>query len=206
MPKATRAELHERFAAWLDEHRGALVELDELLGHHLEQAARFNESWDDRVALAERAAARLGVAGLRALDRGDMVGAINLLERDGAAATADDARIELELDLGEALQEAGRLTEAEALLEQTALEQLAATIAHPRRGHSSASCPCASRRGRKEHPIIRATWSLWCAAFEEAGDHRDAANALRLLGVIAGAGPRRPTCKNAPSRMPCGRR
>ena len=58
---------------------------------------------------------------MRALDRGDMVGAINLLGRATALLPPnDDARIELELDLGEALQEAGRLTEAESLLEQTA--------------------------------------------------------------------------------------
>ena len=38
LPKATRAELHERFALWLEEHGADLVELDEILGYHLEQA------------------------------------------------------------------------------------------------------------------------------------------------------------------------
>ena len=38
LPKATRAELHERFADWLEEHGSDLVELDEILGYHLEQA------------------------------------------------------------------------------------------------------------------------------------------------------------------------
>jgi class 3 adenylate cyclase len=37
-PKATRADLHERLAAWLEEQATELVELDDLLGHHLEQA------------------------------------------------------------------------------------------------------------------------------------------------------------------------
>ena len=41
LPKTTRAELHERFAHWLEEHGGGLVELDEILGYHLEQAARY---------------------------------------------------------------------------------------------------------------------------------------------------------------------
>jgi len=41
LPKATRAELHERFAAWLEERASDLVELDEILGHHLEQAYRY---------------------------------------------------------------------------------------------------------------------------------------------------------------------
>ena len=36
LPKATRAGLHERFASWLEEHGTELVELDELLGYHLE--------------------------------------------------------------------------------------------------------------------------------------------------------------------------
>ena len=39
LPKAVRAELHERFADWLDERGAELVELDEILGFHLEQAA-----------------------------------------------------------------------------------------------------------------------------------------------------------------------
>src|SRR5438477_7318395 len=40
LPKATRAELHERFAAWLEQRTGDVVELDEILGYHLEQACR----------------------------------------------------------------------------------------------------------------------------------------------------------------------
>ena len=56
LPKATRAELHERYADWLDEHGGGLVELDEMLGYHLEQAARFNEELGrPGAALAARA-------------------------------------------------------------------------------------------------------------------------------------------------------
>jgi len=38
LPKATRAELHERFAIWLAEFGADLVELDEIVGYHLEQA------------------------------------------------------------------------------------------------------------------------------------------------------------------------
>ena len=39
LPKATRAELHERFADWLSQHD--LVERDEIVGYHLEQAHRY---------------------------------------------------------------------------------------------------------------------------------------------------------------------
>ena len=38
LPKAVRAELHERFADWLEQRGADLVELDEILGYHLEQA------------------------------------------------------------------------------------------------------------------------------------------------------------------------
>ena len=40
-PKAKRADLHERLTGWLEERGAGLVELDELLGHHLEQAYRY---------------------------------------------------------------------------------------------------------------------------------------------------------------------
>ena len=41
MPKRLRAELHERFAAWAEGHAGEGAELDEIVGHHLEQAYGF---------------------------------------------------------------------------------------------------------------------------------------------------------------------
>ena len=41
LPKATRADLHERFARWLEEFGADLPELDEILGYHLEQAVRY---------------------------------------------------------------------------------------------------------------------------------------------------------------------
>ena len=53
LPKAARAELHERFAAWLEEHGAELVELDEILGYHLEQACLYRAELgtpDDGVA------------------------------------------------------------------------------------------------------------------------------------------------------------
>jgi class 3 adenylate cyclase len=38
LAKADRAQLHERFARWLEERGAELVELDEITGYHLEQA------------------------------------------------------------------------------------------------------------------------------------------------------------------------
>ena len=43
LPKATRADLHERFASWLEQRGSELVELDEIVGYHLEQACRYRE-------------------------------------------------------------------------------------------------------------------------------------------------------------------
>src|SRR4029079_1562422 len=40
LPKAVRADLHERFADWLDGNV-ALVEQDEIVGYHPERAARY---------------------------------------------------------------------------------------------------------------------------------------------------------------------
>ena len=42
MPKEQRAELHERFAGWLERAAGdRLAEYEEILAHHLEQAYRY---------------------------------------------------------------------------------------------------------------------------------------------------------------------
>ena len=59
LPKAERAELHERFADWLEEHGAELVELDELVGYHLEQAYRYRLE----LGQAGRDAARAGRPG-----------------------------------------------------------------------------------------------------------------------------------------------
>ncbi len=82
LPKATRAELHQRFATWLGEHGSSMVELDEILGHHLEQAALYRAELgtpDD--ALARSAAEHLLSAGRRAVLRDDHAGAVRLLSR-----------------------------------------------------------------------------------------------------------------------------
>jgi class 3 adenylate cyclase/tetratricopeptide (TPR) repeat protein len=125
LPKAVRAELHERFALWLEEHGAELVELDEILGYHLEQACRYRVELgapEDRV-LTERARARLTAAGRRALSRYDLVAAVNLLERSAALMRPEVIDLGLELDridaaffLGEP-REAIRL--AESLSEQS---------------------------------------------------------------------------------------
>ena len=121
LPKAVRAELHERFASWLEERGAELVELDEILGYHLGQAHRYRVELGpvdaDARVLAERAAERLRAAGSRALARGDMPGAVNLLGRAAQLLPMEDpTRLELLPDLATALTEVGELSQADSIL------------------------------------------------------------------------------------------
>jgi class 3 adenylate cyclase/tetratricopeptide (TPR) repeat protein len=104
LPKATRADLHRRFAGWLEEHGHDLVELEEILGYHLEQAALYlAELGQEDVELALAAGDRLGLAGSRAFHRGDPRAAIALLERALALTRPYRLDIHHEADLAQAL-------------------------------------------------------------------------------------------------------
>jgi class 3 adenylate cyclase/tetratricopeptide (TPR) repeat protein len=81
LPKSTRADLHERFAVWLQEHV-SLVEQDEIVGYHLEQAVQYRkELGTDQGDLAAAAAASLQRASRAAEGRGDVLAADNLSRR-----------------------------------------------------------------------------------------------------------------------------
>jgi class 3 adenylate cyclase/tetratricopeptide (TPR) repeat protein len=100
LPKSSRATLHRRFAEWLERQEARLVELDEIVGYHLEQAARYLDELgrpEPEVALA--AGDRLALAGRRMLWRGDNSGAFRLLERSLALTRPYRAEIHRELDL-----------------------------------------------------------------------------------------------------------
>ena len=98
LPKAVRADLHARFATWLDEHGQALVERDEIVGYHLEHASRYHaELGRPDPTLADRAAARLATAGRRANDRLDFRAGAALLVR--AAELVRPHRLDLTLEL-----------------------------------------------------------------------------------------------------------
>jgi class 3 adenylate cyclase len=99
LPKETRAELHERFAAWLEGH-GGLVELDEIAGYHLEQAYRNREALDASDSrlpgLGRRTAEHLSQAGRGALSRGDLGAARGLFTRATALLPeGDETRLEI---------------------------------------------------------------------------------------------------------------
>jgi class 3 adenylate cyclase len=119
LPKQARADLHERFANWLEQDGAALVELDEIAGWHLEQAVRYRRELGLTVdpELASHAAEHLAAAGKRASDRRDVRAAGSLMTRALELLDADDLRrTPLVLDLASVLVQVGELGRAKALL------------------------------------------------------------------------------------------
>ena len=124
MPKQARADLHVRFADWLERIVGERVrEYEEIIGHHLEQAYRY---WSElgptdahAQAVAARATERLAAAGNHAFARFDVPAASNLLGRAAALLPGGDPRrLELLPNLARALTDSGRLAEAAVILTQ----------------------------------------------------------------------------------------
>jgi predicted ATPase/class 3 adenylate cyclase len=128
MLKRTRAELHERFADWLEATAGQrLSEYEEILGHHLEQAYRYRAALgpvdEEGRALAGRAATWLIAAARRASARGDVAARLNLFGRVEELLDREDPRHgEVRLELALAVSAAGDVERAEALLGEIADE------------------------------------------------------------------------------------
>jgi DNA-binding SARP family transcriptional activator len=135
LPKLVRGELHERLGRWLAE-RGETP--DEIVGFHLERAYSYGvELGQTRRTLARDAAQRLAAAARDALARGDLPAGARLLERATALLAADDrTRGALLPALGVALMEAGRLADAEPVLDEAVA---AARAQHDRRLEARAS-------------------------------------------------------------------
>ena len=126
--KRLRAELHERFAAWLEVKVGTrLAEVEEIVGYHLEQAHRYQAELgmprDDE--LADEALRHLTAGGRRAYLRGDYPASVTLLERAAALMRPGVVDLLLETTLADALFESGRGTDAvlraDAIAERAAL-------------------------------------------------------------------------------------
>jgi class 3 adenylate cyclase/tetratricopeptide (TPR) repeat protein len=180
LPKATRADLHARFADWLEEHGTDLVELDEILGYHLEQASRYRaELGQPDPALGERAGSRLAAAGRRALLRGDKRAAVVILDR--ALTLLRPARLDvmLELDLAEAQPTAPQAAAvAEAATERARQEGDVA-------GEAVAHVVAALNRmftGEVEVDELEALALAALPLLEEARDHRGLAHVWHALG------------------------
>ena len=121
LPKAVRAELHERFGDWLAAH-GDLLEQDGLVGYHLEQAAGYLRELDAddprAAAIASRAAERLAAAGHAAFERGDVSAASGLLGRAHGLMPAGPRRREIIPDLVDVLERVARPGSIPELLDE----------------------------------------------------------------------------------------
>ncbi len=185
LPKAARADLHARFAGWLEQHGSAVVELDELLGYHLEQAVHYRrELGYEDAELAAAARAHLTTAGRRALARLDFRSA-RILER-AADLTPSELDLGLETDLIDALMWETRVEEA---LRRARFVSERAAAAGDRVGELC---------GRIQQTVLRISVKPAGAAdaldalvaealpvFEAAGDELALRIAYRALGAVA---------------------
>src|SRR5262245_20898452 len=126
LPKAARAELHLRLAGWLEQRGEEVAELDEILGYHLELAARYGAELGlpEDHELTDSARRRLHAAGQRAVRRQDYSAARSLFERAANLVPSSELDLVLETELAEVLFWDGRpdeaLTRADALIERAA--------------------------------------------------------------------------------------
>ncbi len=118
MTEPVRAELHERFADWLERTAGdRLSQFDELMGYHLHEAYRYRRKLgpvDEHARkLARRAGERYAAAGQRAALRGDIPLTSAWLGRASRLLAAEHpTRLRVLPDLADALQAAGDLRRA----------------------------------------------------------------------------------------------
>ena len=190
MPKRSRAELHERFAGWLEAAAGDRVaEFEEIIGYHLEHAYRYRAELgpvdDAGRALARAAAERLAAAGRRALTHWDIAATDNLLSRAIALLALDDPlRIELLRDLGVALGQSDLSRADESLTEAMEGSRAAGDLGL----EAHAGVRRLFIRLLRETQISQAAALVEAEAyverFEASNDDDGLAEALGLLGMI----------------------
>jgi class 3 adenylate cyclase/tetratricopeptide (TPR) repeat protein len=191
IPKADRAELHERLADWLVVHASDLTgDYEEILGYHLEQAIRLllelGPPSERTESLGRRAAADLGSAGRRAFDRGDMPAAINLLSR-AVSLLPEQSRERAELlpQLAFSLFETGDFERLRGVVDETA--ETAIACGAPDLEAYAVILGLWIRlawnpEGWADEAQREATKAI--ATFENAGDERGLAKAWALLGLV----------------------
>jgi class 3 adenylate cyclase/tetratricopeptide (TPR) repeat protein len=191
IPKAMRAEMHERLADWIEMNTTDLAgEYEEIVGYHLEQAHRallkLVPPSDRTAALGERTAERLASTGERAFARGDMPAAVNLLSRAAALLHAHHPRrLELLPEIAFALMEAADFDRLAAVARE--LDEAAAETGDV---------------GLQAHAIVIGLWirlftnpESWAdeaesearraiATFRRLQDERGLARAWSLLGLV----------------------
>jgi tetratricopeptide (TPR) repeat protein len=184
IPKQLRAELHERFASWLD-RRDEAGEFIEILGYHYEQASLYRAELDpgdpEVLRLAETASELLVRAGIRAGAR-DWTAAENLLERAGALLPAvHQRRARILLELGHAYRQRASFKRSRAVLTEAVdtarrtgdeqVELLASTVLAADAFSLSSDAPSFEK--------FRAAARLAAETMKPAGDNRWLAISLR---------------------------
>ncbi|HYN19304.1 MAG TPA: adenylate/guanylate cyclase domain-containing protein, partial [Actinomycetes bacterium] len=191
LPDDRRAELHERYADWLErETENRRSQFDEIVGHHFYEAYRYTTRLDpggDRATeLARRAGERYAAAGQRAAIRGDTRLVQAWLGRSTRLLPADHPlRLAALPPLAEAQQSNGRLTEATTAYQELARsatavgnEGLALHATIGRLGITAVHDPRQFlREGRDEIELA-------IAAFERLGDRLGLAKAWHLLAYL----------------------
>ncbi|MGH2680785.1 MAG: adenylate/guanylate cyclase domain-containing protein [Actinomycetota bacterium] len=191
MRKTTRAELHERYADWLEAATQRQTEkYEEVIAYHLERAHQLRSevgpAGEPLDALARRAAHRLSRAGQLASARGDMPASANLLGRALRLlprGTGD--RNALLHDLGLALWQAGEIDDVEAVYREELEAGQAAgdpilearsrlALAELKMEVDPAAITLEELRDEAEGSI---------SVFEAAGVDEDLAEALLILGT-----------------------
>ena len=154
--------------------------MDEILGFHLEQAARYKgELGETDRELAERAGKRLAAAGRRALVRGDQRGGAPLIERALVLLRPWSLDVHLEIDLADAQVSPG----ATAAVAEAAAER--ARQLGDRPGEALAEVVAAEARlnmGDEEVDELERRCREALPLLERAGDHVGAGRVWTSLG------------------------
>lgn len=191
LPDDRRAELHERYADWLErETEDRRSQFDEIVGHHFYEAYRYatrlDPGGDQATELARRAGERYAAAGQRAAVRGDTRLVQAWLGRSARLLPADHPlRLRSLPALAEAQQSNGKLTEATRAYQELARsatavgdEGLALHATIGRLGITAVHDPRQFlREGRDEVELA-------IAAFERLGDRLGLAKAWHLLAYL----------------------
>jgi predicted ATPase len=186
--KEARADMHERYARWLDGIVGArAAEYEEIIGHHLEQAylcrTELGSVDENGLALAYEAAERLGAAARRAFVRSDAPAGVNLISRAAGLLPPDNPqRVALIPNVRVVQGMGGDMSWAERVLTE-AVEAAATT------GDRGLAAHALVQRGFLRlftDPHVRAdelvdTAQRTIAVFEDLNDELGLARAWRLL-------------------------
>ncbi|MEO8246197.1 MAG: adenylate/guanylate cyclase domain-containing protein, partial [Chloroflexota bacterium] len=125
--KQTRAELHERFADWLQRVAvDRVVEYEEIIAFHLEQAYRYRTELGPpdaaAVELARRAGTMFAGACRRADARGDVAATVDLMDRAADLLPHDTERRLLLAQVAPKVLAAGDGPRAESMLQEVVAE------------------------------------------------------------------------------------